>query len=228
MRARHRHFNPRHAGAALLFDARKIAGISNNTALETWSDSSGNNRDATQATSAKRPTFKTALFNGNPVVDFDGTNDEMDFASFSAGTEHTCIVAVRSRVATNQFYFGPILHAGGNTDPMYTFGSNMNSGEVGYTISTGGFGTGSLNIANGVVACTKRNGTAIDVFANRTKASGTLPANTVAVAARIGMRNSLFYNGEIGQIVFFNSTLSDSNIRKITDAAAFSFKVACN
>jgi hypothetical protein len=228
MRARHRHFNPRHAGASLLFDARKIAGISNNTALETWSDASGNNRDATQATLNKRPTFKTALFNGNPVVDFDGSNDEMNFASFSAGTEHTCIVAVRSRVATNAFNFGPILHAGQNTDPMFTSGSSLSSSDVGYTISTSGFSIGSLNIANGLVACTKRNGTAIDVFANRTKASGTLPANTVAVAARIGMRANLFYNGEIGQIVFFNSTLSDSNIRKITDAAAFSFKVACN
>jgi hypothetical protein len=41
-------------------------------AVATWGDSSGNARDATQATAGKKPTYKTNIWNSLPVMRFDG------------------------------------------------------------------------------------------------------------------------------------------------------------
>jgi hypothetical protein len=76
MRARHRHFNPKDAGADLVLDARFI-NQSDNTVVSTWADRSGNSYNATQATGANQPTFKTNQTGGNAGVDFDGTNDSL-------------------------------------------------------------------------------------------------------------------------------------------------------
>ena len=51
--------------------------------MGTWSDLSGNGRDATQATAAKKPTYKTGILNGRPVVRFDGTDDYLDVPDFA-------------------------------------------------------------------------------------------------------------------------------------------------
>jgi hypothetical protein len=46
-----------------------------NTPVVTWSDSSGNGYDATQATAGQRPLFRSNVLNGLPVIRFDGTDD---------------------------------------------------------------------------------------------------------------------------------------------------------
>jgi len=49
--------------------------------VATWSDRSGNARDATQSTAAKRPTLQTNEANGLPIVRFDGVDDDMGYGS---------------------------------------------------------------------------------------------------------------------------------------------------
>src|ERR1035437_9219293 len=55
------------------FKADSIA-QSNNTAVSSWPDSSGNNHTATQGTGASQPTFKTSQVNSLPGVYFNGSN----------------------------------------------------------------------------------------------------------------------------------------------------------
>lgn len=40
--------------------------------ISSWNDASGNANNATQGTDAAKPTFKTNILNGKPVVRFDG------------------------------------------------------------------------------------------------------------------------------------------------------------
>lgn len=47
--------------------------LSDNDPVSTWVDSSGSGNDATQA-GALRPTYKTSIVNGLPVVRFNGTS----------------------------------------------------------------------------------------------------------------------------------------------------------
>jgi hypothetical protein len=50
--------------------------LTNNDPVGTWYDSSGNSNDATQ-TGTARPTYKTNVLNGKPVVYMDDTDDGM-------------------------------------------------------------------------------------------------------------------------------------------------------
>lgn len=74
MRARHRHFNPRFAGADLVLDSRYI-NQADNTAVTSWADRSGNAFNADQTNATNQPTFQTNEIASNGVVRFDGSND---------------------------------------------------------------------------------------------------------------------------------------------------------
>lgn len=46
----------------------------NNTAISTWSDQSGNGIDVTQTVSAQQPSFNTNVINGYPAIQFDNVS----------------------------------------------------------------------------------------------------------------------------------------------------------
>jgi len=52
--------------------------LANGATISSWSDTSGNNFDASQSNSTYHPTFQTNQINGFPVVRFDGTDDFFD------------------------------------------------------------------------------------------------------------------------------------------------------
>ncbi len=55
----------------------------NGDPISSWSDSSGNGRDISQATSANQPLALASAVNGYMVADFDGTNDVLSSASYT-------------------------------------------------------------------------------------------------------------------------------------------------
>jgi len=63
--------------------------------VKTWHDQSGNDRDATQATTAAQPKIVASgvviLENGKPVVQFDGSDDYLNFASTITLSRYTNI-----------------------------------------------------------------------------------------------------------------------------------------
>jgi hypothetical protein len=78
MRARHRHFNSGALGSCgLLLDSRKIS-LADGTSISQWDDASGNARHAVQSTADQRPKLELGELNGNPVVRFDGSNDNLN------------------------------------------------------------------------------------------------------------------------------------------------------
>jgi len=64
-------------GLVLHLDADAITGLNDGDKVATWEDLSGEGNDATQATEANRPTYKTDILNGKPVVRFDGSGSYM-------------------------------------------------------------------------------------------------------------------------------------------------------
>ena len=61
----------------LWYRADAIQGLSDGASVATWSDSSGNGNNATQASSGNRPVWKQNVLNGYPVVRFNGTNSSL-------------------------------------------------------------------------------------------------------------------------------------------------------
>lgn len=64
------------AGLKLWLKPETIA-LPDGTAVGTWTDSSGQGNNATQATAANKPLYKTGIVNGKPVVRFDAVDDGM-------------------------------------------------------------------------------------------------------------------------------------------------------
>lgn len=69
------------SGLQLWLDASQIVGLNDGDPVGTWNDLSGNANNLTQATGSAKPTYKTAIRSGRPVVRFDGVDDGMAFAS---------------------------------------------------------------------------------------------------------------------------------------------------
>lgn len=66
-------------GLIARWEADAILGLNDGDPVATWPDQSLSARNATQATAANRPLFKTNIFGTQPAVRFDGSNDALDF-----------------------------------------------------------------------------------------------------------------------------------------------------
>ena len=106
-------------------DATQIYGVSDGGNVTTWPDLSGGGRDFTESTAP--PDFETNEINGHPVVQFNGTDEELDAASLADLRGSTTIYMVvridgGHGIYDSYFSFGGagadnvLVHAGPNID----------------------------------------------------------------------------------------------------------------
>jgi hypothetical protein len=71
--------------------------ILTDNAVSSWNDKSGNSRNATQATSANRPTYVQSAIGGKPAIRFDGANDHLTstFSFLNGNTTHTIFIVMK-------------------------------------------------------------------------------------------------------------------------------------
>jgi hypothetical protein len=209
------------SGLALWLDATRITGLSDGGSVATWSDVSGNGRDATQATGAKQPTYKTAIQNSKPVVRFDG-GDALQTASFAltATSAVTVFLVCSGANVTDQILFEFSDNNNSHTDGFLVYRDSSNriraslKGDVGTTdFATAATSAATMLLAgavfdktlstleakpyaNGVLGATQLNNV------NNTNAFGTYAVN-------IGARNqaSLFLTGDVAEVILFNRAL---------------------
>ena len=251
MRRRHRHLNARDLGAKLVLDARHID-QSDNTAVSTWADRSGNGWDATQGTAANQPTFQTAEFGGNGVVRFDGSND---FLALSGGgldllknvSGAAALVSIKY-TTTSGVRIAFLATVGNSTAVRFGVLANVVSGQLhgnarridgnaGAGLNAGAFSANDILLQFHNVDYV--GGTQV-VFKNGTQegnnslaSSGGNTSNTASQEIVVG--NSADrgnfpqpMSGDIGQIAVWNTALTASQRKRAHHAAAFSFKVSCN
>jgi hypothetical protein len=254
MRRRHRHLNTRHLGAKLVLDARYI-NQSDNTAVSTWADRSGNGYDATQTDSNLFPTFQTAEFGGNGVVSFDGTNDVLN-ANGAAGVMRnvgggTLMAVCKYTSASLNNTRPPLFFSRGDSSgSTRALIGTTNTSPTGYTtagrrldansfqVVATGSGTYTQNrilIQSGIFDWA--NSDAFVFLDGKQEASSTSfqtagnTSNTDSLAVRVGLADSTFnqfLQGDIGQALAFNTALTASQRKRVEHAAAFSFKISCN
>ena len=61
----------------LWLKADAISGLNDGDGVTTWNDQSGNSRNFTQGTAANKPSYKTSILNGYPVVRFNGSSHHL-------------------------------------------------------------------------------------------------------------------------------------------------------
>ena len=116
----------------LWLDAAQLSGVSEGSAVDLWGDSSGQGRNATQATASSQPRYFQSIMHGRPALRFDGLDDYLLLPGpVVAGSQaRTVFVAARVNVIGNK---GLIDLGGGAT----LFSSFMLSPESAVRINGG-------------------------------------------------------------------------------------------
>lgn len=118
------------SGQALWLQADSIGGLNDGDTITTWTDLVGSYA-FTQASSTLRPTYKTSILNGLPIVRFDGaTNKQLVYSggAVPSGSSSVTLFAVINLADSSRR--GQIIKVGSNTNsPLngYAFGVGLNT-----------------------------------------------------------------------------------------------------
>jgi hypothetical protein len=251
MRARQRHLNKSLRDSACAFDARFLSGFSDGNTVETWTDLSGNARDASQSTAANRPTYKTAIQGGNPILRFDGSNDTMTTAAFDSPSELTAVIVAKanswtdpspSRCLAAHGYVAATAATSGISLGFVSSGpfadwqkgdflcwgdgyqSTQNPRAIGPSASGSDFRVISV-VFWSTRSRAYQNGVSVST---RVETTGTIDTFSRAFQIGIGDDPVQIWLGDIAAILYFRSNTGDALRVRLERSNALSFKIACS
>lgn len=198
-------------------------GLSDGAQITTWTDSAASPHSPTQATSNNRPTYRTNVLNGQPVVRFDGSNDELVTSSFTGSDVFTSdtvtIVAVIKQDSTASIN-GLLSWAAPNTTNIInvhpTFSNTL---YFDYGNRSSG---GRTNIAQPSdwddtwhVLRLDRRGTVVKYYIDgelfyTSSMSDDLDV-TVSAPLQIGRAESSYFKGDVAEIIIYDSYLNTTD-----------------
>jgi hypothetical protein len=190
-----------------------------------WEDKSGNARHATQSTSANRPARKTAVQGGKDVLRFDGTNDFFSLPSLTTTSSYDSFFVFRR---TSQGIHSIALGQGGAASGNYSawwfsdnvlYESSTNNSLDFTTHGSASTLTGSFLIVTTRTAttsiATRRNGSALATVSSGTGVTNAAGGSWSAVGRGDG--NNVTHNGDICEIIIYNSALSATDREAVED-----------
>ena len=191
-------------GAGAAYTITPTAGTSDR--VTTWTDQSGNGKDAVQSSVASNPPKIPNTQNGLAAVRGNGVNSKLDLPSISLGTTHTVFYVLKALTGAT----GVVTGFSTSGYLTYTDGSNWyysNGGSVNVALA---FGTTTKILA------VRRNGTTVQFFLNGTQTGvdKTLGSNNATTATTL----FCYSNGTQGlktnimEHVIINTSISDANL----------------
>jgi hypothetical protein len=228
MRARHRHFNMRDAGAIASYDSRFISGLSNNDPVDTWNDRTRSANNATQ-TGGDRPIYTISAINGLPALNL-AVGKHMAISSITNPNSST-FIAVERRPNS-----GDTLPNFGkpNTDfYIYIWFADNNIYERYNTATFRTVATGQTQTGNFITCSVKNETTSSQHYRNGSAigSQGT-PPTANSDFTRIGFYfnpvNNEAADGTVGNFTLCDVAVSRSLQKRMEHSLAFSFKISCN
>lgn len=203
-------------GLQLWLDASDASTITIGTGVSQWNDKSGNGNNATQATGSAQPTVQTAAQNGRNTIRFT-----------AASLQVMALTSTINLTSTGYTFLGVIRRggpSGTNILPIVTSSSN-NRVYVPMWFSDGNLymtGTAQQTYTSSAQSSTTYNqfsgtynsaGTSGAMYFNGSSLSVTSGASgTVTMSFdQIGRSIDGYANGEIAEILLYNSVLSTAN-----------------
>ena len=207
------------ADASTLYDATSGGSlVAADGGVARWEDKSGNSRHATQATSGNRPLRKTAIQGGRDVLRFDGTNDCFSLPSLTTTSSYVSFfVFRRTSQGIHSIALGPGAASGNYSAWWFSdnvlYESSTNNASVFTTHGSASTLTGSFLIVTTRTAttsiATRRNGSALATVSSGAGVTNAAGGSWSAVGRGDG--NNLTHNGDICEIILYDSALSDAN-----------------
>jgi hypothetical protein len=209
---------PGNVEPSLRLAADRITGLADGAAVATWGDVSGNGNSATQGTGANQPTFQTNELNGKPVVRFDGTNDALGVAGITnnKAARTVLIVARRDPAATGwRRALAWATNAGLNTSDAAT-NWRWSTTQAAATTDIGGNYT-SFQIVTLKFASTGSLQPYIDGLVSVAAFDPDDVYQSGSAALQLGGDASGFWQGDIAEVIVYDTALSDTDRKKVED-----------
>ena len=248
MRARHRHFNPKDAGASFALDARYGFNQADNSDVNTWHDRTIYNANATQTTNAYKPKYRTAIQGGQPAVEFIPTPQNQKMLNGSVSITNNVLTAFHvARMNSSAPSFARVLALSKNNANDYNSSTrcipllrNLTNNQF-YSFRSGS-PTGTINISTNTWYhyTNTFDGSTNQARLNETTTQSVSSTGNFDIEQfRIGFAydNTVLpgstdtigaWDGYIAHISLFNSALSDSLRKRVQFCNAYSFKIACS
>jgi len=241
MRARQRHFNAANAGANVALDARYGFSLSNNANVSNWKDRSANNNDATQATIANQPIYRTNIQGGQPAIEFYPSTNISRLIGSNVNTSNVLTVFCVYRMNSGSGSYTRVISCTKNnaTDydlitrviPIIRNGGGNNNGSY--------RAAGIANISTAIVENWYHFTNTFDGFQCLNRLNETTLATTTSLSnfdinqyslglMPYSLETAGALQGFISSVSIFNSSVSNSLRKKIQFSNALSFKLACN
>jgi hypothetical protein len=180
--------------------------------LTQWDDSTGNARHLTGGS----PSYQTAELNGLPVVRFDGTDDNFSVAVSADASRTVFVVAKQTADAASKAVVGwpnnnnAVLGRGATATWCYP-------GQLGEQ-SLGGTPTNWT-----IVTLRFNDAASLDGYLDGGSATNFDPADAYSTATnmRVGARGDgtqRFWNGDVAEVVVYDTALSDTDREDVYDA----------
>lgn len=208
-------FDPSSVSSLAMWEkADAITGISNGGAVATWSDSSGNGRDLTQATAGNRPTYQTNVINGKPVVRFAAASTQYITNSTNFTTPVTVIYVGKQTGGSN----GRVLSSVANNWLLgYWSGGKNQAYFEGWVSSVGTPATDT----NWHIYSAVETGSLSTVYADGSQiysnASGVAGPNGISVGCWASGGPTECSNVDIAEVLVYSSALSSGDRANIED-----------
>lgn len=223
------------SGIAMWVRADKITGVAEGGNVSQWIDFSGNGRKAKQFTVAAQPKYRstTLLMNFNPVVQFDGSDDRLDFPD-RVGITDTKVFTIASAIRANSFAsYGSILGgwAYGMANYFHADGRQIihyhNVGDLGYSTKNNVVGIPNILLSSRTTAAGNyefyNNGATDGAFTNGTSFS-TDGFARVGGSYIPGNYNPL--NGVVGDLIVYNRPLTNTERQKINTYLSIKYGIS--
>jgi hypothetical protein len=223
-------------GLRLWFDASQIPGLSDGNAVIQWNDASGNSNHAAQGTVGSRPTYRTNVVNGKPVVRFDGgdelaitnadaaalTNNQDGLTIFTVASLSAADGAVRDLIffSTNTAAGTTRLKMGQRSGPVWAVsGRRLDADTLQHvTGSTATTGFQQLTAAvnwSSSDATLYHNGVSVGSSTSFQTDGLSQAANSLGVAVGNASTLSEYWQGDIAEILVYDSVLSTSDRQSV-------------
>jgi hypothetical protein len=216
------------AGLALWLDASDITTLWQDSGRTTpvtadtdpvgaIDDKSGNARHATQAVAGSRPTYRTAQFGAVAAMDFDGIADFLTSTAFTLTQPGVVFVVVDADVNVSFNSVVDSATAGSRWDV-----GHENSVTPKWFMFAGSVATAGEYDQNPHVLVALFNGASsnlrVDGGAGTVLNPGAQSTNTPRIGADDG--STSFFDGRVGEVLFYDSSLSVANINAVGEYLA--------
>jgi hypothetical protein len=188
------------SGATITINSIKVIGKSG--FVSQWYDQSGNDNHATQGTDASQPKIVDGGVLVSGGIDFDGVDDELKAASFSASQPITSF-----SVFTQDSVSSTIYGSGGG-HVLITSSTNKISLNTGTALVS----SASISLGTQALVSALANSTSSFTYINGGNTT-TGDAGTTGIASPLRLGNTSsgrFTNGKIQEIIIYNSDQSDN------------------